>query len=317
MKRILAALGWLALFAAAGALAMDALALWLVPHHLPRHALRRLGQVGAVPAILAWLIGLNFAALPGARRPPQAPAHLGLAQGIWAMLGTLLMMLCGFLLPFITALYLTLIGILRLHKSPMPSPHDLPLMASGLLASELLAALWVLWYARRQGMARLRDGSASGLAWCAAPRRAYAAAALCALAGLLLAALEFHLIPPDMSKLKLLPMAQLYQGGPGMIALVLFVSIIMAPLLEETLFRGIAFAGIATRLGPLWASFITTAAFTALHAPEKIYYPIGFLDVALLALLACVLRLRYRSIRPGILMHFLYNFGMLLLPVLQ
>jgi len=83
------------------------------------------------------------------------------------------------------------------------------------------------------------------------------------------------------------------------------------------LFRGLAFAGIATRFGTGWAVILTTLIFTALHAPEKLLYLPGFADVAAVALISCWLRLRYRSIRPGIAMHFMYNFGMLIVPVLS
>ena len=48
------------------------------------------------------------------------------------------------------------------------------------------------------------------------------------------------------------------------------------------------------------------------HAPQKIYYPPGFLDVGLVAVAAVLLRLKYHSIRPGILLHILYNGGSML-----
>jgi membrane protease YdiL (CAAX protease family) len=127
---------------------------------------------------------------------------------------------------------------------------------------------------------------------------------------------EFTFAPPDMSKINDLELAQLFQGPPAVMFLAAFVVVFMAPVIEEVLFRGIAFAGIAARLGPGWAVVITTLIFTALHAPEKIHYLPGFADVAAVALLSCALRLRYRSIRPGIAMHFFYNFGMLIIPVI-
>jgi hypothetical protein len=50
----------------------------------------------------------------------------------------------------------------------------------------------------------------------------------------------------------------------------------------------------------------------AAHAPEKMYYPPGFIDVGLMAAAAVMLRLQYRSIRPAILLHVLYNAGSML-----
>lgn len=313
MKKILAAIGWLILFALAGCLVVGAVAFALRPPHAALRALLQVAALGAVPAALAWLIALTFARLPGAR---FAPGAFGLAQGIWSICGTLLMLFAGALLPYIVAVYLQLLRLMLHLPSHMPDRHDLQLLIATLLASELLGALWLIWYVRRQGPARLEDGSAAGIGWHPAPRRAYGMAALGAFTVLAMAALEFTLLPPDPSKLKDLDLAQLFQG-PAVIALLAAVIVIgMAPLLEELLFRGIAFAGIAARLGSGWATLLTTIIFTALHAPEKILYWPGFIDVAAVALLSCWLRLHYRSIRPGMAMHFFYNGGMLLVPLI-
>ena len=316
MKKTLSAAGWLVLFAAIGTAVMAGLAAALLPHHLPLPALLRLGATGIVPGVLAWLIALGFAALPGARRAPGATPRFGLAQGLWGMAGTLLLMLCGAILPYVAAVYMMLIRILQHLPSHMPDKHDIGLLITSLLASELMGALWLAWYVRRQGRLVLADGSASGIAWRPAAPQAYGMAVLGALAVLLLAAGEFILIPPDLSKLKDFELAQLFQGPAAVAMLAAVVVIIMAPIIEEVLFRGLAFAGIAARLGPVWATAITTITFTALHAPEKILYWPGFIDVAAVALLSCALRLRYRSIRPGIAMHFCYNFGMILVPAI-
>lgn len=316
MKKILGAAGWLLLFAALGAAAMVALAALLLHHRLDMVFVPRIAATGAVPGVMAWVIAMCFAALPGARHRPGPARPFGLAQGVWAMAGTLLLMLCGAILPYMAAVYLMLLRILHHLPAHLPNRHDTSLLLASLLSSELMAALWLSWYLRRQGRAVLEDGSAKGIAWSPATPRAYAMAGLSALSVLALAGLEFHLIPPDASKLHDLELGRLFQGPPEIALMTAVVVVILAPLIEEALFRGIAFAGIAVRLGPVWAVVITTLIFTALHAPEKILYPPGFADVAAVALVSCALRLRYRSIKPGIVMHFLYNFGMLALPVL-
>jgi len=119
----------------------------------------------------------------------------------------------------------------------------------------------------------------------------------------------YRIVPPDLQKLQNLPMAKLFTGTGISLVPLLIIAIFIGPALEEMVFRGIAFAGIAARLGPLWAAIITTAIFMAAHAPEKIHYLPGFLDVGLLALTAIALRLKFHSIRPGILLHILYNAG--------
>ncbi len=316
MKKILWALLWLLIFALAGCAAMAGASLLALRHAVPPPILLRLAVFGAVPGIQLWLIALVFAALPGARAAANAPRGFGLAQGLWSMAGAALMMGCGAMLAYGAGIYLVLLRRLAGHHLPFPDKHNIPLLMASLLASELLAAWWLLWYVRRQGHARLAGGSASGIGWRPAPPRAYGMAALGALAVMLLVAAEATLYPPNLSKLANLDLARLLQGPPAIALLAALFVIVMAPLIEELLFRGIAFAGIAARLGPGWATALTTLVFTALHAPEKIYYPPGFADVASIALLSCWLRLRYRSIRPGMAMHFLYNAGMLLVPLL-
>jgi membrane protease YdiL (CAAX protease family) len=125
-------------------------------------------------------------------------------------------------------------------------------------------------------------------------------------------ALFFHFFPPDMKAIQGLPEAKLFAGNGLAMVPLLLVAVFAGPVLEEIVFRGIAFAGLAVRLGPLWAGIVTTLVFIAAHAPEKLHYPPGFIDVGLMAASAAVLRVRYRSIRPGIVLHILYNTGAML-----
>jgi membrane protease YdiL (CAAX protease family) len=313
MKKFMAGLGWLLLFIVLGAVIMLGLAMALLPHRVPLALWPGIAGTGVMPALLAWVIAVVFAALPGVRR---APGGLGLAQGLWAMIGAGLMLMCGGMLPYIAALYVMLVRILRHLPHHLPDVRDPYLLVAMFLAGELLCGLWLLWYARRQGPAVVADGSAAGIGWRAAPPAAYAAAGLGMLVLLAFSSGEIALFPPDQSKVAGLTLSQLMSGPRIVVYITVAVGSGLAPVIEEFLFRGVAFAGIAARLGAGWAVVITTLVFTAVHAPEKMMYLPGFANVALLALLSCGLRLRYRSIRPGIVMHFLYNFGILALPLL-
>ena len=107
-------------------------------------------------------------------------------------------------------------------------------------------------------------------------------------------------------------MTRLFQGGGWQLAGLLVLVVVVGPVVEELAFRGAAFAGFAQRFGPVGAGVITTLVFMAVHAAEKRYYLPGFIDVGLMAAAACWLRVKYGSIRPGILLHVLYNAGLLL-----
>jgi membrane protease YdiL (CAAX protease family) len=182
-------------------------------------------------------------------------------------------------------------------------------LLTNFLSVETASALFTVRYLHRFIPAQRQDGGATGIAWRPAPARAYAVAALAAVAIVALVVVMYHLVPPDLAKLQNLPMAKLFSGTGPALLLPILIATFLAPVLEEIIFRGIAFAGLAARFGTVWAATISVALFVAVHAPQKIYYPPGFLDVGLVALAAVWLRLKYRSIRPGILLHILYNGG--------
>ena len=52
---------------------------------------------------------------------------------------------------------------------------------------------------------------------------------------------------------------------------------------------------------------LSTGIFVLFNIADKIHYWSGFVDVALLGLAAAFVRLRYCSLWPSILLHFLYN----------
>jgi len=311
MKRVFCALFWAGGLTLAGIAAMLGYGFALFSHQAMLH-------VGSTFAVLGAGIGLNlfalafcFAKLPGARRPPALPQPFGVAQGLWGIAGFAVMMANGYLL-LTNLLTLESFALLARHSRVTINFTSDNFMLCGVVAGELSAALWVVWYLRRLGAARLADGGATGIAWRAAPRGAYTLTVLTAVGIVGVEMLLFHFIPPDMKDIADLPEAQLFTGGGWTVLPLLLVVLFAAPVLEEIVFRGIAFAGLATRMGPLWAGVATTALFMAVHAPEKLYYPPGFLDVGLLAAAAVALRVKYRSIRPGILLHILYNTGSML-----
>jgi membrane protease YdiL (CAAX protease family) len=309
MKIILFSLAWASGFAVLGGVLL--LGLGMVLFHAVSHDPEKPLLLGAEIGLNVFVLAFCFAALPGARRRLASPPALGLLQGIWGMAGFGICMAAGGLL-LVNLLAVGNIVLIARHAPPRFDVANPGILRAAVCAGELAAACWVVWYFRRLGPVRQADGSAAGLAWRPARPRAYADATLYALAIIVFVLALYHFIPPDMTKLASLPMAKLFSGSPLSLLPLLFVAAFLGPVLEELVFRGIAFAGIAARLGPAWAGIITTLLFMAAHYPEKIYYKPGFIDVGLMAATAVVLRLKYRSIRPGIALHIIYNFGSML-----
>jgi membrane protease YdiL (CAAX protease family) len=308
MKRFAAGFGWLLLLLLVGALAGFGFGTALI-HRVPPHtlSLRLLGG-GATAGADVFLFGLCFALLPGARRPPGAAPKLGLMQSVWAVLGYAAAMQAASLL--INIVLGVENAVLIVHRARhLIDFSSSSYLLTNFLAMEAAVALFTVNYLHRFSPAQRQDGSVTGIAWRPAPARAYAVAVLFAVAIIALVIVMYHLVPPDMAKLQNLPMAKLFSvTGPALLAPIL-IATFLAPVLEEIIFRGIAFAGLAARFGTIWAAIISVVVFIAVHAPQKIYYLPGFLDVGLVALAAVLLRIKYRSIRPGILLHVLYNGG--------
>ena len=101
-----------------------------------------------------------------------------------------------------------------------------------------------------------------------------------------------------------------FTDAPSLIArmVVIAQAVALAPLIEETMFRGVFFRALTPRLGWVVAMFIASAVFALLH-PQL---PLGFLSIFVLGLvfnLAFALR---GSLVPGIVAHSINNAGIML-----
>lgn len=89
---------------------------------------------------------------------------------------------------------------------------------------------------------------------------------------------------------------------PALLAVVL---VIVAPLLEEMLFRGFLFAALRAAGAPVWAAaLVVSVIFVAIHTQYDAYDTAG---VFLMGLLFMAARVRFDSIVPSIVMHSLTN----------
>jgi len=85
-----------------------------------------------------------------------------------------------------------------------------------------------------------------------------------------------------------------------------------APLVEELMFRGVLYTGLARRWRPARAARATTLAFVALHVPQLGGYWPGWLFIGLVGALALRARVATGSLLPAIALHIAYNLGLVL-----
>jgi len=83
----------------------------------------------------------------------------------------------------------------------------------------------------------------------------------------------------------------------------LIIAIVVAPVLEEALFRGVILNGLARRYGPQSASFWTAVFFAAFH----MYNPWQVLPTFFLGLVLAWLVLTTRSLLAAIIVHTMFN----------
>jgi hypothetical protein len=80
------------------------------------------------------------------------------------------------------------------------------------------------------------------------------------------------------------------------------IAVLVAPIAEETFFRGFMFAGIRKRIGFAWAAIISAAIFAIAHLSTESLVPIF-----LLGLMLAWLYHKTKSIWPCIIVHAAYN----------
>lgn len=83
--------------------------------------------------------------------------------------------------------------------------------------------------------------------------------------------------------------------------------VVIAPFIEESLFRGILYAGFSQTWGPLPGGIIVTGMFVALYFPKIYVYPPAALAILCLGLGTLWLRMRTQALTSGMVCHMTYN----------
>ena len=106
------------------------------------------------------------------------------------------------------------------------------------------------------------------------------------------------------------PAIIMFASSHGIARLLLFIeAAVMAPLLEETIFRGIFLRSLMPRMRPVLAIVVCSAVFAILH-PQL---PIGFAAIFVLGALFSILSLHRNSLVPGIVAHAVNNGAIMLM----
>jgi membrane protease YdiL (CAAX protease family) len=190
------------------------------------------------------------------------------------------------------------------------APPELLVDALGAaLVGTLLSALCVVILLRGAFGRPGGDVARVDVGWLPASRRA---AGLAGLSGLGLAAAYVTLaglahLRPDGAG----PLARAAEAG-GTPRVLWAALALVAPPIEELMFRGVLYGGLARSWGKRAAAATTTLLFVALHGPEIGGFALGWVVIGALALLALRARVATGSLVPATAAHAGYNLGLVL-----
>ena len=85
------------------------------------------------------------------------------------------------------------------------------------------------------------------------------------------------------------------------------IFVVLLPVVEEVLFRGVLFTGFSQSWGPSLAGVFTTLVFVTVHMPKVLEYWPALLAITVLGSLTVLIRIRTRSLVPGMTLHCAYN----------
>jgi membrane protease YdiL (CAAX protease family) len=243
----------------------------------------------------------------------------GFAQAVWLVVQFFAMQVATQIVVVVVLVVARLVAVRLGRHVPALDFHDGMAGLGGLVvlatvAGYLAAAWWSVWYIGRLGGERVRDGGPAGIGWRPAPGGAYVAAVGCLVAVGAASLVVQHVFPPPANEAAKNIIVQIFGGAAWKIGVLFVMAAVLAPFTEELVFRGGMIAALSPRLGAVWAAVATSVVFTMCHMEETWSYHAGMLVILSIAVALAWLRLRYRSIRPGILLHVLFNgFGVLAL----
>jgi hypothetical protein len=108
-----------------------------------------------------------------------------------------------------------------------------------------------------------------------------------------------------------LPITEFFKDRPSALLLGAF-GILVAPLMEELLFRGFLYPALARWTGTVVSIIVTASAFTLLHGAQLGYSWAPLLLIFVVGVTLTVTRARTNSVATCVVVHMTYNFILLL-----
>ena len=171
----------------------------------------------------------------------------------------------------------------------------------------LVAGFLALRMARRTLPGPVGRGSLATLGWRPSSASGIAVAALI---GCVVSAgyvLVFFSASPPAEGQQWGPLATAAASGGWARILWSILALVLAPPIEEFVFRGVLFSGLSNAIGIRLAAIIASVVFVLAHVTEVLGYWPAWMGIILMACATVILRIRTGSLLPAIAAHAGYN----------
>jgi len=176
-----------------------------------------------------------------------------------------------------------------------------------ILGSALIGAVVALFVARAWAWPLVKDRGAGGIGMIAPTRRQLLLAILAGVTfGAMYLAVAQYLLP-EARGARVGPMAQIAASGPLGRAAFGIVAVLLAPPVEEFLFRGLLLKGFAESWGLTAAALFVSGTFILLHLTEVMFYWPALFAIITLTGATLATRLMTGSLYAAMALHAAYN----------
>ena len=183
------------------------------------------------------------------------------------------------------------------------APFELPVA----ILSLFFSALIIFRMTRRSLPGPIGGGALASLGWKSVSGSSILLA--CVIGILISAGYLFILVPavPPADEQTWGPLATAAIAGGWQRFFWAVLVLLLAPPIEEYVFRGILYTGLCNAFGTYISAVVVTFLFVIAHVTEVMHYWPAWIGISLLAVVMIILRIRTKSLVPAIAAHFSYN----------
>ncbi|MBW3670204.1 MAG: CPBP family intramembrane metalloprotease [Acidobacteria bacterium] len=212
----------------------------------------------------------------------------------------------GFLGAVSGMFYLMSMG-LELDDASKIEQHMVELLTPALAVGTITGAVAMIVAALTLARPHMREVSPTGVGWSRGPWRSLVLAAIVGLVVSSSFVLLVATIDPDLADTELGPIARLAEQDERVRWIWAIVAVMVAPVTEELLFRGVLFSGFAKSWGVGISATVVSVLFMLFHLAETLAYWPSIVAVGILTVGTIASRMMTNRLGPPIAMHLAYN----------